>query len=183
MIKIDLRIKKNDKIPTKLTMERNPYNNKFFLLGTNFFKLFELTIDNKINELKVGYQRRINLAIWGKSLKNTLYFYDSCNALFLLNLDSNSKNTRKYHKLKELSNELFKISINCNDSILALCNRNNNIDLLDLQKNQIISTICKKNLVLIRDCQFSPFNENYLLISGDAGNIYFYFVQEVWIII
>ena len=174
MIKIDLRIKKNDKIPTKLTMERNPYNNKFFLLGTNFFKLFELTIDNKINELKVGYQRRINLAIWGKSLKNTLYFYDSCNALFLLNLDSNSKNTRKYHKLKELSNELFKISINCNDSILALCNRNNNIDLLDLQKNQIISTICKKNLVLIRDCQFSPFNENYLLISGDAGNIYFY---------
>ena len=70
MIKIDLRIKKNDKIPSKLSMERNPYNNKFFLLGINFFKLYELSNDNKIIELKAGFPKKIKQAIWGNLQKN-----------------------------------------------------------------------------------------------------------------
>ena len=178
MIKIDLRIKKNDKIPSKLSMERNPHNNKFFLLGTNFFKLYELSIDNKIIELKAGFPKKIKHAIWGNLQNNILYLYDSCNALYLFNLNLNIKNTRKYHKLNDFSHEILKMSINCKDSIIALCYNDNYVDLFDLEKKQIISTICRENLLRIWDCQFSPFNENYLLISGDGGNIYFYDIRN-----
>ena len=37
--------------------------------------------------------------------------------------------------------------------------------------------VCRENL-RIRDCQFSPINENYFLISGDVGNIYLYDISN-----
>lgn len=176
MIKIDLPLKKNDKVLSKLSMERNPFNNKFFILGHNLFKLYELSIDNKIVELKVGFQKNIKQATWGKIHKNILYFYDSFNNLYVKNVDP--KNTHKYEKIDDFPNEIFKMSINCKDSKIALCYRNNNIYLYDLIKKKLISTIFRENLVKICDCQFSPINENYLLISGDGGNIYLYDINN-----
>ena len=98
MIKIDLPIKKNDKVLSKLSMERNPFNNKFYLLGTNIFKLYELSNDNKIIELKVGFQRTIKQATWGKFQKNILYIYDSMNILYFKNVAQN--NIHKFENIK-----------------------------------------------------------------------------------
>ena len=175
MIKIDLPIKKNDKVFSKLSMERNPFNNKFYLLGTNIFKLYELSNDNKIIELKVGFQRTIKQATWGRFKKNILYIYDSMNILYFKNVAQN--NIHKFENIKNFGNEILKMSINCKDSIIALCYKNNNICLYDLEKKKEITTICRENL-RIRDCQFSPINENYFLISGDVGNIYLYDISN-----
>ena len=174
MIKIDLHTKKNDKSLFKLnSIERNPNNNKFLILGTNYFKIFDLLEDNIIKEEKLNIQRRIKTiksATWSRKLENFLYYYDTNNYLHSLDLNSQDKSELIYKFDYEVPN----LSVNCNDSIIALWSEDNKIDLLDLNRKNILSSISRDDKIIIRDCQFSPSNPNYIIFSSDRGNIYLY---------
>ena len=117
MIKIDLHTKKNDKTIFKLnSMERNPNNNKFLILGTNYFKIFDLLDDNHIKEEKLSIQRRIKLiksATWSRKSENLLYYYDTNNSIHSLDLNSQDKCDIIYKFDYAVSN----LSVNYNDSI------------------------------------------------------------------
>ena len=177
----DLHIKKNDKIPFRLlSMERNPNNNLFLIVGQHFFKVQQLKDNNDLIEEKVTIKREIKTikyATWGRTTGDIIYFYDS-NKFFLHSLDLNSNAIKKYNY--QFNNDISHLSINCNDSIMACCSKDkdNKIYLLDLKNDIIRSEIIPRNIWKICDCQFSPIDENYFLLSGDGGNIYLYDIRN-----
>ena len=177
----DLHIKKNDKIPFRLlSMERNPNNNLFLIVGQHFFKVQQLKDNNDFIEEKVTIKREIKTikyATWGRTTGDIIYFYDS-NKFFLHSLDLNSNVIKKYNY--QFNNDISHLSINCNDSIMACCSKDkdNKIYLLDLKNDIIRSEIIPRNIWKICDCQFSPIDENYFLLSGDGGNIYLYDIRN-----
>jgi len=172
----DLYSKKKDKIDFKLkSMERNPINNRFLIYGTNYLKIQKL-IDNNFEEEKIVKPNKVKIIKymkWRKKKENILYLYDSASNLFTLNLESNSTKA----DICKLDRDISNLSINCEDSIMACCS-NDVIYLLDTENKSIITQIERKNKWIIKDCQFSPINENYFLLSGDGGNIYLYDIRN-----
>ena len=170
----DLLIKKNDRTPFKpMSMERNPNNNLFLILGKDYFKILELINGNNFEEVKLSFRRikLIKQAAWGRITNNKIFFCDSNNKLYSSDLNSKPHISDIY----EFEDEINHISMNCKDSIMACCtSRDSNIHLLDIENKKIIHTIVRQNPLNIKNCQFSPINENYLIISDDRGHIYLY---------
>ena len=176
---LDLNIKKNDKTSFSLKgLERNKHNNVFLIFGVHYFKFFKLKNNGDFIEEKMTNQRKtkmVKCATWSKVSANNLYFFDS-NYFCSLNLNSNNKNTNKLKFEYDMEN----LSINCDDSILACCPKGEpKIDLLDLKSEKVVLNINMNNLGYIPDCQFSPIDPNYLIFSGDEGNIYFYDIRNI----
>ena len=172
----DLYLKKKDKIDFKLkSMERNPINNRFLIYGTNYLKIQKL-INNNFEEEKIVKPNKVKIIKymkWRKKKENILYLYDSASNLFTLNLESNSTKA----DICKLDRDISNLSINCEDSIMACCS-NDVIYLLDTENKSIINQIERKNKWIIKDCQFSPINAYYFLLSGDGGNIYLYDIRN-----
>lgn len=177
----DLKTKKNDKALFKISyMERNPNNNLFLIIGHHYLKIQKLNDDNEFTEGKIPIpkgHKLIKYATWGRITNNILYYFDSNNNnLHTLNLSSND-NANTLYKF-EYNIDISHLSINCNDSTMALCAKDHKIYLFDIKNKKIKSQITRNNNWIIYDCQFSPINENYLLISGDGGNIYLYDIRN-----
>ena len=87
----DLLIKKNDRTPFKpMSMERNPNNNLFLILGKDYFKILELINGNNFEEVKLSFRRikLIKQAAWGRITNNKIFFCDSNNKLYSSDLNS-----------------------------------------------------------------------------------------------
>lgn len=178
-----------DKSSFKLqTMERNPKENLFALIGKNYFKVHRLTDQNNFVEDKICNLKKFKLTTyisWDLNKKNVLYFLanpvssqrDSNLAnLYSYDLKSNSKFIKEYEFKNPITR--FSMSRNPNQTILACCSKNDNIEIIDLNNKQTISLITRKYLGKICDCQFSPNDENLLLFSGEKGNIYLYDIRN-----
>ena len=176
-----------------LAMERNPKENLFAILAKNYFKIHRLTDENKFIENKIITKKnnvKLNYVhmTWDPNKKDVLYFIAnpisssthkkvSNTNLYSIDLQKNSIITEEF----KFDNNITHLSMNCsqNKSILAYCSKDDNIGLLDLKDKNIISTITKKNLGIIYDCKFSPFNENLLLFSAETGKIYLYDIRNI----
>ena len=189
-----INLYESEKNPLKpLTMERNPKEDLFAIIGKNYFKIHKLTKENKFIEKKINirHNRLIYAHVsWDPNKTNKLYFLanqitssnnkrivNPFTFLYSIDLESNS-NISEVFKFKK---NLFRLSINCNpnESILACCSKNDEIDIFDLKNQNIISTITKNNLGKICDCRFSPLDENLLLFSTEKGNIYLYDLRYI----
>ena len=166
-----------DKTDPKLkSLERNPIINSFLIIGTNYFKIQKLTNDQFIeqNIFSQNRKRAIKFAKWGSKKEDVLYIYELNESnnyhLYSLNIGS----TKQICDIFEFKSEIRNFSINCDDSIMACCSDDDLIYLLDIKNKLIIKEISRKNKWTIKDCQFSPINDNYFLVSGDGGNIYLY---------
>ena len=177
MIVKDLQIKRKGRPEPKLkSLERNPNNNFFLVIGTNYLKIQELTKDNTFKEKELFSQNKrrvIKYAKWGKKKEDALYYFE-LNDSNNYNLNSLNIELNKSMNIFTFENEIKNCSINCDDSLMVCCSDDDLIYLLDLNNKTIIKKISRNNNWTIKDCQFSPINDNYFLVSGDGGNIYLY---------
>ena len=186
-------LNESEKNPLRpLTMERNPKKNLFSIIARNYFKIFELNDKSDLNDTKVYIKNKLIYSniIWDINKTNILYIlgnqitYQKSNRLissfpnlYSLDIQKGPMLTEQFKFQKNIS----RLSMNCNqnDSILACCSKDDEISILDIKNKSIISSITKKNLGIICDCKFSPFDENLLLFSTQNGKIYLYDIRNI----
>ena len=176
-----------------LAMERNPKENLFAIIGKNYFKIHKLTEENKLIEEKINlknYRLIYSHIMWDINKKNKIYcsanqitssntrkIVNPSSFLYSVDLDKNSVITEEF----KFDKNIISLSMNCsqNESIMACCSKKDEIIILDIKNQNIISTITKNNLGKICDCRFSPFDENSLLFSTENGKIYLYDIRQI----
>jgi len=181
-LNMEINLCEGDKSSFRLqTMERNPKENIFSIIGKNYFKVHRLTDQNNLIKVYDKKFRIVNDIAWDLNKKSLLYFLGNQSStqtfsvmtfIYSLDLKNNSNPIKEY----EFKNNVSRISM-CNDpnqSILACCSPIDNIEIIDIKNKKTISLITRKYLGKICDCQFSPNNKNLFLFSGEKGNIYLY---------
>ena len=168
------------------TMERNPKENVFSIIGKNYFKIHRLTDQNNLVKVYDKKFRIINDITWDLNKKSILYFIGNQSTnqrdigktfLYSLDLKNNTNPVREYDFINKVSR--ISMCYDPNQSILACCSPNDNIEIIDIKSKKSVSFITRKYLGKIYDCQFSPNNTNLFLFSGEKGNIYLYDLRNI----
>ena len=183
-----------EKNPLKpIIFERNPKLNLFGLISRinaskSTLKIYELTQEKRLEEKKIIFKNNklsFLKLLWDSNNQNILHFlsnpsYTNKNLVVLSTIDL-EKESEVVEEYKFQKKTIDKLSMNCNpkETILACCSKEGEIIILDAKNKTIINTIKKDNLRIIKDCKFSPFNENYLLFSNENGNIYLYDLKNI----
>ena len=159
--------------------------NTFAVCGKNFLKIFNLS-DKDCIDIKTTCSRVPNPTIVRFHPKDSEIIVSVNTNPPNIILMNRKKGLNEYEKIGKHERQITGASWNFQKSqLLATCSIDQTIKIWDtnnrktktamLAPDPIISIENKEHL---RDCQFSPFDENYLLCCGDGGSVFLYDIRK-----